>query len=131
MTKKTKEDKNVFRYLWESLAYLQAFFDDTILYTIHKLQDQAEKETDIDKKKKIHEKIIWLIGTWLSASIWEAWAGFYEKYADLKKWDNLAETAIEEDLPRMMKKGKMIVKKMEKLSIKKWDLKWLRRLAWK
>jgi len=131
MTKKIKEDKNVFRYLWESLAYLQAFFDDTVLYTIHTLQKKADRETDIKKKQKIHEKILWIISTWLSASIWEAGAGFYEKYADLKKWDNLAETAIEEDIPRMMKKGKMIVKKMEWLKIKKWDIKWLKKLAWK
>ena len=131
MTKKIKQDKNVFRYLWESLAYLQAFFDDTILYTIHTLQEKADKETDIKKKQKIHEKILWIISTWLSKSLWEAWAGFYEKYADLKKWDNLAEIAIEEDIPRMMRKWKMILKKMEKMKIKKWDIKWLKKLAWK
>jgi len=36
---------------------MQAFFDDTILYSIKKLQAQADKETDPKKIKEIHKKI--------------------------------------------------------------------------
>ncbi len=120
--------KNVFRYLWESLAYLQAFFDDTILYTIHKLQEKADKETDIKKKQKIHQKILSIIGTGLSKSVWEAWAWFYEKYADLKKWDNLAETMVEKDIPRVVMKWKQTLTKMDILWLKRWNLEDLKKL---
>ena len=120
--------KNPFRYIWEWVAYIQAFLDDTILYSIKKLQAQAEKEKDPKKIKEIHKKIGYYIGKWLSESVWETFSGFYEKYADLKKWDNLAQTAIEEDIPKMRLKAKHLKVKMEVMWLNKWDLDSLRKL---
>lgn len=120
--------KNPFRYLWEWFAYIQAFLDDTILYSIKKLQAQADKETDPEKIKQIHKKIWYYIWKWLSGSLWEWFGWFYEKYADLKKWNNMAQTAIEEDIPRMRIKAKMLKVKMEIMWIKKWDIKSLVKL---
>jgi len=120
--------KNPFRYLWEWFAYLQAFLDDTILYTVKKLQNQAEKETNPEKLKKIHKKILFYIWKWLSKSIWEWFAWFYEKYADLKKWKNLAQTTIEEDIPKMILKTRLLKTKIEVMWIKKWNIEDLKKL---
>lgn len=120
--------KNPFRYLWEWYAYLQAFLDDTILYIVKKLQKKAEKETDPKKKKKIHEKITHYIWIWLSKSLWERCTWFYEKYAELKKWDNLAEITFNEKLPKNILKARLLKTKMEVLWIKKWDIESLKKL---
>lgn len=120
--------KNPFRYLWEWWAYAQAFLDDTILYTVKKLQAQAEKEKDPKEIKKIHKKISYYIWMWLSKSVWESFWGFYEKYAELKKWENLAQNTIEKDIPKMRIKAKNLKVKMEVMGLKKWDLESLKRL---
>ena len=125
---KGKKNKNLFRYLWEWYAYLAAFLDDTVLLAIKKMQEKADIEEDPKKKKKIHEKILKIIGKWLSSTLWEAWAWFYEKYADLKKWENLAETALEEDIPRMMLKWKLTLTKMDTLWLEKWNIEHLKKL---
>lgn len=120
--------KNPFRYLWEWYAFIQAFLDDTILYIVKKLQKKAEKETNPEKKKKIHQKITYYIWLWLSKSLWESFAWFYEKYAELKQWQNLAEIAFDEKLPKNIIKAKLLKTKMEVLWIKKWDLESIKKL---
>lgn len=120
--------KNPFRYLWEWVAYMQAFLDDTILYSIKKLQSQADKERNPEDIKQIHKKVWYYIWKWLSASIWETFWGFYEKYADLKKWNNLAQMAIEQDLPKAVLRARHMKVKMEIMWVKKWDIQSIRKL---
>ena len=120
--------KNPFRFMWEWLAYFQAFLDDTILYTVKKLQAQADKETDPKEIKKIHKKMWYYISKWLSKSIWESFSWFYEKYSELKKWENLAQNTIEKDLPKLRIKTKNLKIRMQLRWIKKWDLQALKKL---
>lgn len=119
--------KNPFRYLWEKYAFFQAYLDDTVLYTTKKLQEKSQEKKDI-KNEKIWKKILHYTGVWLSKSVWEAFTGFYETYTELKKWDNLAQTTFEKDIPKMKLKAKLLKEKMKLLKIKKWNLEDLRKL---
>lgn len=119
--------KNPFRYIWEKYAYLQAYLDDTVLYTTKKLQEKAKEEEDVSQKP-LGKKIIHYTGVGLSKSIGEAFTGFYETYAELKKWDNLAQKTVEEDIPKIRIKAKLLKEKMVLLKIKKWNLEDLKRL---
>ena len=109
--------KNPFRYLWEKYAYLQAYLDDSVLYTTKKLQEKSKNQEDVSTKP-LWKKILHYTGVWLSKSVWEAFTGFYETYAELKKWDNLAQTTMEEDLQRIRLKAKLLKEKKAKLDAK-------------
>lgn len=122
--------KNPFRALWEWYAYLQAYLDDAILYTTKKLQDKSKIQTKEDiKNKKITQKAVYYTGVWLSKTVWEWFSWFYEKYKELKQTEiNMAQKTIEEDLPKIALKWKQIKEKMNRLWIKSWDIKWLKKL---
>ena len=120
-----KKKKTLFRYLWEWYAYMQAFMDDTILLTFQKLQEMADKW---EKMKEEDEKFYMKVWKYLWWAVWDAGAWFYEKYAELKQGDNLAEQALENELPKLKMKTKMMTTKMELRGIKKWDLEALRNL---
>lgn len=121
--------KNPFRYVWEKYAYLQAYLDDTILYTTKKLQEQSEKseKTDISQKT-LAKKALHYTGLWLSKSVWEAFSGFYETYTELKKWENLAQKAVEQDIPKIKVKAKLLKEKMKLLNIEKGNIEDLKKL---
>lgn len=119
--------KNPFRYLWEKYAYLQAYLDDTVLYTTKKLQEKAQNVEDVSNKP-LGKKVLHYTWIGLSKSVWEAFTGFYETYAELKKWENLAQTTIEEDIPKMKRKAKLLKEKMKLMKIKKWNLEDLKKL---
>ncbi len=119
--------KNPFRYLWEKYAYFQAYLDDTVLYTTKKLQEKSNDQKDVSKEK-LGKKVLHYTGIWLSKSIGEAFTWFYETYSELKKWENLAQTTFEEDIPRIKLKTKLLTQKMKLLRIKKWNLEDLKRL---
>ena len=119
--------KNPFRYLWEKYAYFQAYLDDTVLYTTKKLQEKSNDTKDVSKEK-LGAKVLHYTGIGLSKSVWEAFTWFYETYAELKKWENLAQTTFEEDIPKIKLKSKLLAQKMKLLRIKKWNLEDLKRL---
>lgn len=119
--------KNPFRYIWEKFAYLQAYLDDSVLYTTKKLQEKSENSEDV-KNKPLWKKILHYTWVGLSKSIWEAFAWFYETYAELKKWENLAQTTVEQDLPKIRIKAKLLKEKMKLMKIKKWNLDDLKKL---
>lgn len=119
--------KNPFRYLWEKYAYFQAYLDDSVLYTTKKLQEKSKNQEDVSSKP-LGKKILHYTGVGLSKSVWEAFTGFYETYAELKKWENLAQTTVEEDLPRMRLKAKLLKEKMKLMKLKKWNLEDLKKL---
>jgi len=119
---------NPFKLLWYSVAYIQAYFDDTILYITKKLQNKAEKEKNPEELKKIHKKILYYTWLWLSKSIWESVWWYYEKYKELKKWKNMVETTFEEDIPRLRIKTKNLKTRLELKWIKKWSLEDLKKL---
>lgn len=121
--------KNPFRYIWEKYAYFQAYLDDTVLYTTKKLQEKQENAEKEDiKNKKIWKKILHYTWVWLSKSVWEAFTWFYETYAELKKWGNLAQATVEKDIPKMRIKAKLLKEKMKLLKLKKWNLEDLKKL---
>lgn len=119
--------KNPFRYLWEKYAYFQAYLDDSVLYTTRKLQEKSEKNVDV-KKLKLWKKILHYTWLWLSKSIWEAFTWFYETYATLKQWHNLAQFTVEQDLPKIRIKAKLLKEKMKLMKLKKWNLEDLKKL---
>lgn len=119
--------KNPFRYLWEKYAYFQAYLDDSVLYTTKKLQEKSKNQEDVSAKP-LGKKILHYTWVGLSKSVWEAFTGFYETYAELKKWDNLAQTTMEEDLPRIRIKAKLLKEKMKLMKLKKWNLEDLKKL---
>ena len=121
--------KNPFRYLWEKYAYLQAYLDDTVLYTTKKLQEKSQKQEQEDiSKKPLGKKVLHYTGIGLSKSVWEAFTGFYETYAELKKWENMTQKTVEQDIPKIRLKAKLLKEKMKLLNIKKWNLEDLKRL---
>ncbi|MGE4444467.1 MAG: hypothetical protein AB7E37_05760 [Candidatus Altimarinota bacterium] len=119
--------KNPFRYLGEKYAYFQAYLDDTVHYTTKKLQEKSNDTKDVSNEK-VGKKILHYTGVGLSKSFGEAFSGFYEKYAELKKGENLAQTTFEEDLPKIKLKTKLLTQKMKLLHIKKGNLEDLRKL---
>lgn len=121
--------KNPFRYIWEKAAYLQAYLDDTVLYTTKKLQEKSQNQEQEDiSQKPLGKKVLHYTGIGLSKSIGEAFTGFYETYAELKKWENLAQKAVEDDIPKIRIKAKLLKEKMKLLNIKKWNLEDLKKL---
>ena len=119
--------KNPFRYIWEKYAYLQAYLDDSVLYTTKKLQEKSQNAEDVSDKP-LWKKILHYTWVWLSKSVGEAFTGFYETYAELKKWENLVQTTVEEDIPRMRIKAKLLKEKMKLMKLKKWNLEDLKKL---
>lgn len=121
--------KNPFRYVWEKYAYVQAYLDDTILYTTKKLQEKSQKseKTDISQKT-LWKKVLHYTGLGLSKSVWEAFSWFYETYTELKKWENLAQKAVEEDIPKIKIKAKLLKEKMKLLNIEKGNIADLKKL---
>jgi hypothetical protein len=121
--------KNPFRYVWEKYAYLQAYLDDTILYTTKKLQEQSEKSEKNDiSQKTLAKKALHYTGLGLSKSVWEAFSGFYETYTELKKWENLAQKTVEKDIPKIKIKAKLLKEKMKLLNIEKGNIEDLKKL---
>lgn len=119
--------KNPFRYLWEKYAYLQAYLDDTVLYGAKKLQEKSSEQKDL-RNEKMWKKILHYTWVWLSKSFGEAFSWFYEKYAELKRWENLVQEAFEQDIPKITRKAKLLKEKMKLLKIKKWSLEDLKKL---
>lgn len=119
--------KNPFRYLWEKYAYFQAYLDDSVLYTTKKLQEKSSKKIDV-KKLKLSKKLLHYTWVWLSKSIWETFTWFYETYAELKRWHNLAQATVEQDLPKIRLKAKLLKEKMKLMKLKKWNLEDLKKL---
>lgn len=122
MTEENNKKKSAFKYIWEGYAYFQAFLDDSILLAFKKLQKTWEEE---QKDDRIHKKV------WKSVwkAIWDIWAWYYEKYADLKKWDtNMAEDFIDYAVPEVKKRTNHMKIKMDVLWVKRWDLESLRKL---
>lgn len=122
MDKNKKQQKSAFKYIWEWYAYVQAFLDDSILLAFKKLQKTWEEEK---KDDRMHKKV-W---RWVWKAIWDIWAWYYEKYADLKKWDtNMAEDFIDYAVPEVKKRTNHMKIKMDVLGVKKWDLESLKKL---
>jgi hypothetical protein len=120
----TKKRKSVFRFLWEGYAYLQALLDDTLLLIFKKLEEKWDEEISPEDEKKIHKKLMKIVW-WM---LWDAWAGFYEKYAELKQWDNLAEDIAYNKIPEIKAKATILQAKMKVLWIEKGNLESLKKL---
>lgn len=119
-----KKRKSVFRFLGEWYAYAQAFLDDTLLLIFKKLEKKWEEEISPEDEKKIHKKLLKML--WWA--LWDAGAGFYEKYAELKQWENLAEDLAYNKVPEFKKRAALLQTKMQVLGIKKGDLESLKKL---
>lgn len=120
----TKKRKSVFRFLWEGYAYVQALLDDTLLLIFKKLEEKWDEEISPEDEKKIHKKLMKIV--W--GMVWDAGAWFYEKYAELKQGDNLAEDIAYNKLPEIKAKTTILKAKMQVLWIEKWNLESLKKL---
>ena len=116
--------KSIFRKVWETYAYAQAFLDDTIHLTFKKIKEAWEKVSENpEEEKKIHKKIIKAV--WWA--VWDAGSWFYEKYSELKTWDNLAEDFAKNTYPEIKHKTLEMSEKMRVLWIEYWNLESLKR----
>jgi len=127
----TKKKFNLFRKVWEWYAYLQAFLDDTIHYSIKSMSKDEKQDfspEELKERKKIHRRLLRWMWKAFSYSIWQAWMWFYEKYSDLKQGENLMEKTINKNIPEAKVKWRLLLTKIDLMKVKKWDIDSIKKL---